>query len=287
MPAARELQWDLGTGIRAWGCWYVPLMPKPLLKKRFGQHHLVRAELCAPLIRYLRPHEGRVIEVGPGGGVLSKVLLAEAPKLLALELDPEWAFEWVCRCKPSSSAKPRLAVADAMKVAWDRVSPGTLVTGNLPYEIATALIRRLLPLHDRIPRLAFLVQREVAERLVAVPGSRAYGLLAVLAAAWSDAEILGTVARGSFNPPPKVEGAFIGFSLKQPPLPDSEMSAFVRLIELSFSQRRKTLRNALASRWGRERADRVLETAGFGAKTRAEELALEGFVALHEAAEGA
>jgi 16S rRNA (adenine1518-N6/adenine1519-N6)-dimethyltransferase len=216
-----------------------------------------------------------VVEIGPGGGVLTDLLLKESASVLAVELDPEWAFALRER---SGDRAPELAVADAMAIQWERVPAGALVSGNLPYEIASALIRKLLPMHPRVPRFAFLVQREVAERFVARPRTKAYGLLSVLAAAWSDARLLGIVARGSFRPPPKVEGAFIGFTLKPPPLVDSEMPAFVETVELAFSQRRKTLRNALASGWGRERAEAVLEAAGVDRRTRAEEIGLETFV---------
>ena len=255
-------------------------MPDPRLKKRFGQHHLTRPELCRPLLRFLRPDRRLVIEVGPGGGILTRLLLEESGKVVALELDPEWAFALRHR---SVASGPSLAVADAMQVCWRRVRTGSLVAGNLPYEVASALIRRLLPMHARIARLGFLVQREVAERFVARPGSKAYGLLSVLAASWSDAELLGIVARGSFRPPPKVEGAFIGFRLKAPPLPEAEMPAFVGTVELAFSQRRKTLRNALASGWGKERAEEALEAAGVDKLARAEEIPLETFLRLERA----
>lgn len=255
-------------------------MNGPRLKKHFGQHHLTRSELCRPLLRFLRPDGSPVVEVGPGGGVLTNLLLEGGGKILALELDPEWAFALRTR---SGDRRLALAVADAMQVRWERVPAGALVTGNLPYEIGSALIRRLLSMHARISRLGFLVQREVAERFVAKPGTKEYGLLSVLAAAWSDVQLLGTVARGSFRPPPKVEGAFIGFRLKPPPLPDVEMPAFVETVELAFSQRRKTLRNALASGWGRERAEVVLEAAGVDRRVRAEEIALETFLRIERA----
>lgn len=255
-------------------------MRDPRLKKRFGQHHLTRADLCRPLLRFLRAEGKPVVEIGPGGGVLTDLLLEESDSVLALELDPEWAF---ALRKRSGDRALALAVADAMQIRWERVPAGALVCGNLPYEIASALIRRLLPLHARIPRLAFLVQREVAERFVAQPSTKAYGLLSVLAAAWSDVRLLGTVARGSFRPPPKVEGAFVGFRLEPPPLPDAEMAAFVETVELAFSQRRKTLRNALASKWGRERAEAVLDAASVDKNTRAEEIGLEMFLRIESA----
>lgn len=255
-------------------------MLEPRLKKRFGQHHLTRPELCRPLVDYLAPQRSRVVEIGPGGGILTDLLLARESRVWALELDPEWAFTLA---GSRTRSQMQVVVTDAMRLRWDAVPRGTLVAGNLPYEIASALIRTLLPLHERIPRMAFLIQREVAERFVAKPGTKAYGLLAVLAAAWSQVELLGVVARGSFRPPPKVEGAFVGFRLVAPPLPDADMPAFVATVELAFSQRRKTLRNALASRWGRVGAEEVLLQAGLNHKTRAEQLALDDFVRIERA----
>ncbi len=97
-------------------------------------------------------------------------------------------------------------------------------------------------------------------------------------AAWSRARLLGRVRRGSFRPPPKVEGGFVGLELQPPPLPEPEMPDFIAFVRLAFSQRRKTLRNALSSGWGRERAEAVLAAAGVAEKVRAEELGLETFL---------
>lgn len=257
---------------------------EPALKKRLGQHHLVRADLCEPLVRFLDPHGRRVIEIGPGGGVLTRLLVERGARLLALELDPQWAFTLTRR---SREVHGRLAVVDAMKVEWNHLAKGSLVTGNLPYQIGSSLVARLLPLHDRIPRMGFLVQLEVAQRLVARPGSRDYGALSVLSLAFSDARLLGRVAPGSFRPPPQVTSAFVGFSLKAPPLSDREMPAFISMVRLAFGQRRKTLRNALASEWGREKADAVIEAAGFDGTIRAEQVDLEGFVRLYREQTGA
>jgi 16S rRNA (adenine1518-N6/adenine1519-N6)-dimethyltransferase len=146
--------------------------------------------------------------------------------------------------------------------------------------VATAILERMLPHHERIARAAVLVQKEVADRLVARPGDAAYGSLSVIVQAYADARILGRVRPGSFRPPPKVESAFVGFVLHPPPLPAAEMPAFIAMIRLAFGQRRKTLRNALAAGWGRERVEAVLSAAGFPGKVRAEELGLEQFLAL-------
>jgi 16S rRNA (adenine1518-N6/adenine1519-N6)-dimethyltransferase len=254
----------------------------PDLKKALAQHHLVSGALCRPILEFLVPRGKRVLEIGPGGGVLTAELLAAGARVVGCELDLAWAA-LLRRRLPD----PRLAlvVADALAMEWSRLIPPTLVAGNLPYNVATAIIERVLPHHRQVPRAAFLVQREVAERLVAKPGDPAYGSLSVIVAAWSESRILGRVKPGSFRPPPKVESAFVGFVLREPPLPAAEMAKLVSLVRLAFAQRRKTLRNALASQWGREEAAAVLAGMGLGEKARAEELGLEQFLALYQAAE--
>jgi 16S rRNA (adenine1518-N6/adenine1519-N6)-dimethyltransferase len=255
-------------------------VPPPFLKKSLGQHHLVDPALCRPLVEFLRPAGARVLEIGPGGGVLTAALLAAGARVLAWEVDPDWAAV-LPRRLPGS--RLRLVVGDALDIPWARLPAPTLVAGNLPYNVATALLERLFPHHERVPRAGFLVQKEVADRLVARPGDPAYGSLSVLTAAYADARLLGRVKRGSFRPPPKVEGAFVGFVLHPPPLPAEEMPRFVALVRLAFNQRRKTLRNALAAGWGRERAEAVLGRAGVGEKVRAEEVGLEEFLGIHGA----
>lgn len=254
-------------------------MRKPPLKKALGQHHLVDGALCRPLLQFLVPEGKRVLEIGPGGGVLTAELLAAGARVLGWELDPEWAA--VLRRRLPD---PRLAlvVGDALEIAWNRLPSPALVAGNLPYNVATAIVEDLLPHHDRIPRAAFLVQKEVADRIVATPGSDAYGSFSVIVAAYARARILGRVKPGSFRPPPKVDSAFVGLELQEPPLPETEMLDFIALVRLAFGQRRKTLRNALAAGWGRERAETVLSTASIPERMRAEELGVEEFLRIYQ-----
>ncbi|MDH3254594.1 MAG: 16S rRNA (adenine(1518)-N(6)/adenine(1519)-N(6))-dimethyltransferase RsmA [Acidobacteriota bacterium] len=257
-------------------------MGTPRLKKKLGQHHLISSDLCLPLVEFLRPDGWRVLEVGPGGGVLTTALLDHGARVDAIEMDPEWAFRLR---RLETRAALGVIVGDAMTLAWERLGTPALVAGNLPYQIATPLIERLLPLHRVIPRASFLVQREVGERLGAAPGAAAYGSLSVIVAAYADVEMLGRVARGSFRPAPKVEGEFVGLRLRRPVLPEEQMNGFVATVRLAFSLRRKTLRNALASRWGKEQAARVVEALDLGARVRAEELDLDSFVRLRALAE--
>jgi 16S rRNA (adenine1518-N6/adenine1519-N6)-dimethyltransferase len=245
------------------------------LKKALGQHHLVDGALCQPIVRFLDPGGKRVLEIGPGGGVLTAELLAAGARVLGWELDLEWAAE-LRRRLPSPSLS--VVVADALEIEWGRLPAPTLAAGNLPYNVATAILERMLPHHERVPRAAFLVQKEVADRLVARPGDEAYGSLSLLVAAYANARLLGRVRRGSFRPPPKVEGGFIGLELHPPPLPPDEMPELIALIRLAFNQRRKTLRNALAAGWGKERTEAALAAVGLPDKVRGEELGLAEFL---------
>ncbi len=252
---------------------------KPTLKKSLGQHHLVEGALCRPLVEFLTPVAGmRVLEIGPGGGVLTAELLRAGAEVLAWEVDPDWAA--VLRHRFGSTLS--LVVGDALEIPWERLPSPTLVAGNLPYNVATPLIERILTRGAAVPRVAVLVQYEVAERLVAGPGDSAYGSMSVLVAAYAHTHWLGQVGKGSFRPPPKVDGGFVGFNLHPPPLPAPEMPAFIAFVRLAFGQRRKTLKNALAAGWGKERAAAVLDRAGSGPNTRAEALGLPELLAIYQ-----
>jgi 16S rRNA (adenine1518-N6/adenine1519-N6)-dimethyltransferase len=264
---------------------------RPRLKKALGQHHLVRPELCRPLVEFLAPRDERVVEIGPGGGVLTRALLDAGARVWAVELDVEWAWELrralgrdvaaplVGDASPQRPALQPL-VMDALELPWERLPAPTLVAGNLPYNVATAILTSVLPHWSRLPRAAFLLQKEVAERLTARPGTRDYGSLTVLVQSYAEATILGRVRPGSFRPPPKVESAFVGLRLHAPPLPESQMSAFLARVREAFGQKRKTLRNALGRVVGSTRVEAALRALELPPTTRAEELSLDRWLAL-------
>ncbi len=258
-------------------------MHDPKLKKKLGQHHLRSGELCRPLVEYLEPEGQRVLEIGAGGGVLTAELLAAGGRLIACELDLEWAVTLKQRLRGHDATT---VVLDALRIDWRRLPHPTLVAGNLPFNVGTRIIEGLLPHGNTVPRAAFMVQKEVADRLTASPGEAAYSSFSVMTAAYARVVRLGTVAPGSFRPPPKVSAAFVGLELRSPPLAVDQMPAFIRLVRLAFAQRRKTLRNSLASGLGRERSERLLEAAGLDPRCRAQELDLAAFVELFRESTG-
>lgn len=260
----------------------------PHLKKRFGQHHLVNPGVCRPLLDFLSPLEGvRVVEVGPGGGLLTAELLRAGARVWGVELDSDWAFALPAELRkrgvaPAEASRLQPLVMDALELPWERLPAPTLVAGNLPYNVGTAILTAVLPAHRVVPRAGFLLQKEVAERLTATPGSRAYGSLTVFTATFAAAHVLGRVRPGSFRPPPKVDSAFVGLTLREPLLPQSELPGFFALVREGFGQKRKTLRNALAGR-GRERVEAALAALGLPPQARAEELPLAVWLGLWRA----
>lgn len=253
----------------------------PKLRKALGQHHLLNGRVCRPLLDFLQPAGARVVEIGPGGGVLTTGLIAAGARVVGVELDLAWATELRRRLPTQDLA---VVAGDALDITWAAMPLGTLVAGNLPYKAATPLICRVLDACPHIPRAAFLVQKEVAERLVARPGSKAYSGLSLFVAARAEARLLGTLRPASFRPPPKVESAFVGFTARESGFEEAVPPGFDSVVRLAFGQRRKTLRNALGAAWGKQRAHEVIAAAGLSPTARAEELDLKAFLLLSQVA---
>jgi len=265
-----------------------PRPDRPPLRRSHGQHHLRDGAICRPLVDFLRLAEGDgVLEIGAGGGVLTGELLRRGARVVAVEIDPAWAFALAARGGEGERRDRRsIVVADALELDWRRLPAGWRVAGNLPYNVGTAIVERLLAAAPAGLRAAFLLQREVVERMTARPGDDPYGALSLLVAARARAERLGVVRPGAFVPPPKVDSAFVGLETVAAPLPPAAMAELERLIRVAFSQRRKSLRNAVAAGYGRAAAERALAAAGIAPARRAEELGLAEFLALREALAG-
>jgi 16S rRNA (adenine1518-N6/adenine1519-N6)-dimethyltransferase len=262
---------------------------RPRLRRALAQHHLRDPRSARPLVEWLRAAGRTVLEIGPGGGALTGELAAAgAARVIAVELDAAWAFALAARRREreittaGSTTAVDLVVADALELAWERLPADWIVAGNLPYNVGTVLLERLLAAAPAGVRAGFLLQREVVDRMVAAPGSGDYGALSVRVAARARATRLGTLRPGAFVPPPKVDSAFVGLELVAAPLDAGGMIALDRVVAAAFGQRRKTLRNALGAGLGigAGRAAALLESVDLDPGARAERLSLADFVAL-------
>jgi 16S rRNA (adenine1518-N6/adenine1519-N6)-dimethyltransferase len=264
---------------------------RPRYRRSLGQHHLRDGAAAAPLVGWLRPRGSSVVEIGAGGGALTEQLVgAGAVRVVALELDLGWALTARRRLAPDPPRPPhgpiRWVVADALEIDWRGLPSGWSVAGNLPYQVGTAILERLVASAPVGTRCGFLLQREVVDRLVAAPGSRDYGALSVLVAARASVRRLGTLGPGAFVPPPKVSSSFVGLELRAAPLPEGRMAGLERVVRAAFGQRRKTLRNAVGAVYGRARAEAALAAVGIDPGTRAERLGLAEFLELERELEG-
>jgi len=253
--------------------------------KALGQNFLLDLNLTARIARSAGDLAGvTVIEVGPGPGGLTRALLAAgATRVVAIERD--------ARCLPALEdiadhypGRLTIVSGDALAVDCASLADGpTRIVANLPYNIATPLLVGWLhaepwpPFYDS---MTLMFQREVAERIVAGPGGKAYGRLAVLAGWRSDASILFDVSPRAFTPPPKVVSSVVRLVPKPEPLP-CDAAALERVAAAAFGQRRKMLRQSLKT-LGVDPAS-LLDAAGIAATRRAEEVDIAGFVALANA----
>ena len=212
-------------------------------KKALGQHFLTDQGVARAIVASLR-HRGPVLEVGPGTGVLTQYLLQEPDLALkAVEVDSE-SVRYLLEHYPKLA--PALYEADFLKMDLRKVFPGPFaVIGNFPYNISSQIFFKVLDVRDRVPEVVCMIQKEVAERLAAGPGSKTYGILSVLLQAWYDIEYLFTVGEGSFVPPPKVKSAVIRLTRNGRESLACDEDLFKRVVKTSFNQRRKTLRNSL------------------------------------------
>ncbi|PLX96210.1 MAG: ribosomal RNA small subunit methyltransferase A [Desulfuromonas sp.] len=253
-------------------------------KKRFGQNFLRDRSILDKIIAAaeLAP-QSRVLEIGPGLGALTDLLLEEAGNLQVIELDRDL----VERFRQRNDPRLQIHEGDVLRLDWTAIltePPYTLVA-NLPYNISSQVVFKLLDHHMLFERMVLMFQKEVADRLCAGPGNRDYGILSVLCALYFDLEMVTRVAPGSFYPPPKVQSAVVAFTpLSAPRLPVGDEAFFRRVVKAAFAQRRKTLRNTLgAGGFNAEVVRTALAEVGIDPTRRGETLDLKEFVSLAQA----
>lgn len=215
-------------------------------KKALGQHFLTDESVSRRIADTLSDYVGTpVVEVGPGMGMLTKYLIADGHDVTVAEIDGE-SIAYLRENFPALEGE-RIVEGDFLKMDLAEMMGGRpfCVIGNYPYNISSQIFFKVLDYKDMIPCCSGMLQREVAERLAAGPGSKTYGILSVLLQMWYDVRYLFTVDEHVFNPPPKVKSGVIMMTRNDVTDPGCDERLFRTVVKTSFGQRRKTLRNSI------------------------------------------
>lgn len=246
-------------------------------KKSYGQHFLKDEQIAARIADSLSlagQAYRQVVEVGPGRGMLTRFLLQKPFELLAIEADRDMVL---FLNKHFPELKGRVVSGDFLKVALPELmqeKPFGLI-GNFPYNISSQILFKMLKHRQYIPEMAGMFQKEVAERVVAGPGSKTYGVISVLVQAFYEGEYLFTVDKKSFSPPPKVQSAVIRLIRKEQQDLGCDEQLFRQVVKQAFSQRRKMLRNTMKALI---KGDPLLDEPFF--EQRPERLGLQDYILL-------
>lgn len=257
-----------------------------VFKKGLGQNFLTDSAVLSKIADAANIENG-VLEIGPGFGVLTYALAETGKKVVSVEVDerllPVLDYT-LAEFDNVSIVKQDILKTDIKKLIADNFAGGKIsIAANLPYYITTPIITRLI--EERLPvgDMVFMVQKEVAERICALPGSKSYGAISLFCRYYTEPEIVTIVPAGSFYPPPKVDSAVLHMRvLEKPRVSVCDEKKLFKIIRASFTQRRKTLVNGLSGAGGMDKklvAD-VLEELGFDKNIRGEKLSLEDFAAI-------
>lgn len=255
------------------------------LKKSLGQNFLVDNEILDRIVTLANvTEEDTVIEIGPGIGSLTQKLAEKAGKVVSVEVDQR--LEDVLEETLNEYDNTEVVFGDALEVDFDDLVDGQYkIVANLPYYITTPIVMRLLEEKFNVEQIVFMVQKEVAERMVASPGGKDYGVLSIGIQFHTTAEILFNVPPNVFIPQPKVDSSVVSLDvLEEPPVEVVSEEFFFKIVNAGFQQRRKTIRNSLSKaaniNLSRDLVDRALEMVDIDSRRRAEKLNLEQFAAL-------
>ena len=242
------------------------------LKKSLGQHFLKDENICRKIISALMKHSfEQLLEIGPGGGALTKFLLnIDHIDFKAIELDEE-KVEYLLENHPQLQGN--LLQQDFLKASVPFTGE-FIIIGNFPYNISSQILFKILEWKDQVPVMIGMFQKEVAQRIISKPNNKTYGILSVLVQSFYDAEYLFDVPPSCFVPPPKVMSGVIELRIKNENAPMRSKKDLVILVKTAFNQRRKKLRNAVRSLFDAG----TLENSIFD--KRAEQLSIEDFAAL-------
>lgn len=267
-------------------------------KPKLGQNFLTDQSAARRIVDALGDVSNRtVIEIGPGRGALTDILVKRARKVIGIELDHVLAAQM--RMKYATLSNVEILESDFVTVEWRSMvgrRPGPLhdlrptqpetvdVIGNLPYYVTSDIVLRILQEHHNIGRAVVMVQKEVAERITAEPGNREYGLLSATAQLFARADLLFTLPPGAFSPPPKVYSSVVRLTMA-PRLEELKVEAepFLTFLKLAFAQKRKTLANNLKGNYNDSAIAAALTAVGGRTDSRAEALPLDKMAAIYRA----
>lgn len=257
----------------------IPDLPPPI--KRLGQNFLIDPNIVRKIVALAEvgPSD-RVLEIGPGRGVLTEALCHAAGHVTAVEVDPR--LHAYLETRQAELPNAELVCEDALAYPVETLPMGTVVVANLPYYISTPLLFRLLDQRGRFPRMVLMLQNEVADRLVAKPDGPDYGVLSVMAQYAADITKAFRVSAQCFRPRPDVGSAVVLLRTKERTgLSQREEVAFRALVKAAFAHRRKTIVNSLRDEgYDQKHTAEALAQLGLSTTTRAEALSLEHFVEL-------
>jgi 16S rRNA (adenine1518-N6/adenine1519-N6)-dimethyltransferase len=251
-------------------------------RKRFGQHFLHDRAVIGRILDAIDPRpDDFMIEIGPGLGAITLPLLSRLQELHAVEIDRD-AIRHL-RQLTSGNAALHIHEGDVLEFDLARLRPGQVqyastlrVVGNLPYNISTPLLFRLIAQREQVLDMHFMLQKEVVDRMAAAPGSPHYGRLSAMLAPWLSVEPLFDIGPGAFRPPPRVQSTFVRLTPQAVAAHPGHPRQYAAIVAAAFSQRRKTLRNSLKPLLTQAQ----ISAAGVDPALRAEVVSIAGFAAL-------
>ena len=247
------------------------------MKRPFGQHFLFDKNILRKIITCSNvTPDDTVVEIGPGLGPLTNLLADSAKKVIAIEFDKKL----LGRLTENLSDKKNVEIvsADALKYPYDSIRGKFKIVSNIPYNITTPLIFKFLEYKKKVTSMTLLMQKEVANRIVATSGSGVYGVLSISLQFSTNPDLKFTVSRKAFSPPPKVDSAVVHFGIPQKPrYKVNDEKLFLQVVKSAFSQRRKTIINSLKAF---PNINEALIYCKIDRRVRPEQLSIEQFAAL-------